>query len=102
MAKKKPAVKKLPLFATTRPAAFVPDPDDPKKAIQVGPQEVSTEGYEGSYRKIGDPESAPTYQLKVLDEDEAAGHYGRTHHAINQEFHWSGTEEQFRQQFDRA
>lgn len=86
---------------STRPAAFAPDPADPKKTIKVGPQEVDTKGYSGSYHKNDEHPKAEPYALKVYDEGEAAEHYGHTHHLINQEHYWSGTEKQFKEQFDK-
>lgn len=88
-------------FESTRPAAFVADPKDPQKAVQVGPQEVDMKGYTGKYHKIGEPKDAPDYGLMVVDEDEAAKHYGHTHHAKSEEHFWTGTEKQFKEQFEK-
>lgn len=78
-----------------RPIAFVPSKDDITKAIQVGPQRVSMEGFEGSYHKKDEPDDAEPYALKIVADDQ----YGQTHHARNQDHSWSGTVEQFEAQF---
>jgi len=101
MAKKKPTKVEAP-FKSTRPEAFAPDPADPRKAIKVGPQEVDTKGFSGSYHKLSEPKDAEPYKLKVVEDDEAANHYGRTHHLINQENFWTGTEKEFKDQFEKT
>jgi hypothetical protein len=104
MPKKKKTATAEPKFTSTRPKAFAPDPEhphDPTKMRQVGPQEVDTEGYSGSYHRISEPKDAEAYKLKVVDEAEAAAHYGRTHHLINQENFWAGTEKEFKDQFEK-
>jgi hypothetical protein len=101
MPAKKP-VKAEPPFVSTRPAAFVPDPADPKKTIQVGPQNVDTGGYSGSYHEVGETKNAEPYKLKVVEDDVASDHYGRTHHLINQENFWTGSEKEFKEQFEKT
>jgi hypothetical protein len=98
MPKKKAA---LPPIANPRPEAYVTDPNDAKKAIKVGPQPVNTEGYSGKYHKVDEPENALPYALKVLPEDEAAGHYDHTHHLINEHHFWTGSKQQFKEQFEK-
>lgn len=92
----------LPPVTDPRPPAFVADPKDHTKAIQVGPQEVDTEGYSGKYHKIDEPANALPYALKVLSDDEASHDYDRTHHLINQHHFWSGTKQQFKEQFEKV
>lgn len=85
---------------STRPATFIPDPEsrEPGKMKQVGPQKVDVSGYdEGSFKKIGEPEEAEPYKLKIVEDDP----HGQTHRAINQEHFWSGTAEQFKAQFEK-
>jgi hypothetical protein len=88
---------------STRPETFSPDPSDPTghAMIKTGPQPVDTEGYKGKYHKIGEPKSAEPYALKIVDADEASQHYDRTHHLINQEHFWTGSEAEFKQQFEK-
>lgn len=101
MPAKKTATKKEPVFTSTRPPTFVGDPTDPKKQTQFGPIKPDMEGYKGSYHKISEPKDSPPYGLKVLDVDEAGEHFGRTHHARSTEFSWTGTEQEFKEQFDQ-
>jgi len=98
----KKAKSPAPKFESTRPPAFMPDPADPRKAVQVGPQKPDMEGYKGSYHKIGEPDDAPTYGLKIVDEAGALPHFGRTHHAKSTEFSWHGTEKEFKEQFEKV
>jgi hypothetical protein len=78
-------------------------------SVQVGPQEVDMTGYEGAYVKKseqaeweakGSPEDKPPmpYGLKVDESDPM----GQTHHAQNNDHHWSGTKDQFENQFKEA
>lgn len=101
MSKKKAAPDKPKPPVSTRPDVFKPDPKDPKQAVQVGPQKVDTEGYSGSYRKLDEPKGSEPYKLKIVDEAEAAEHYGRDHHLINQEHFWAGTKEDFQKTFEK-
>lgn len=92
--------KEPPLIPSTRPATFVPDPkpDEPQRMKQVGPMKVDVEGYDdGSFKKIGEPPGSEPYKLKIVEDDP----HGQTHQAINQEHYWSGTEEQFKAQFEK-
>jgi hypothetical protein len=85
---------------STRPATFVPDPESREqgKMKQVGPMKVDVTGYgDGSFHKIGEPEEAEAYSLKIVKDDP----HGQTHQAINQEHFWSGTAEQFKEQFEK-
>ena len=66
-----------------------------ENAVQVGPQPVDMTGYEGAYHKKDEPDNAPPYGLKIDENDP----YGYTHHAQNDDHHWSGTAEQFEAQF---
>jgi len=102
MADKKKETKAEPKFESTRPPAFVPSPTDPKKTVQVGPQDPDMTGYSGSYHKIGEPKDAPPYGLKIMEGEDTAQHFGRTHHARSKEFSWSGTEAEFKAQFEKA
>lgn len=65
---------------------------------QVGPQEVDMTGFdEGSFRKLGEPQGSEMYKLKIVEDDP----HGQTHQLKNQEHYWSGTEEQFKAQFEK-
>lgn len=97
---KKAAAKAPEKFESTRPKVHVPDPNNPRKAIEVGQEKPDMTGYKGSYHKIGEPKDAPPYGLKVVDDDEAANHFGRTHHARSTEFSWQGTAKEFKEQFE--
>jgi hypothetical protein len=98
----KKTAKAEPKFESTRPPAFAPHPTNPKESVQVGPQKPDMEGYSGKYHKIGEPKDAPPYGLKVLDESDTAAHFGRTHHLRSEEFSWSGSEKEFKEQFEKA
>jgi len=78
-------------------------------ATQTGPQAVDMTGYEGEYIKKteqadweahGSPPDKPVdaYGLMIVDNDP----YGHTHHAQNNDHHWSGTKDQFEDQFKEA
>ena len=80
---------------------FAPDPDhphDPTKMRQVGPMKVDMEGFDGAYKKLGEPEGSEPYGLKKLEEPDQ---YGNTHYLKNQEHFWAGTEEQFKKEFEK-
>jgi hypothetical protein len=94
----KPKPKK---FESTRPPVFVPDKSDPTgyAQVQVGPKEpTDLSEYKGKYRQKDMPPDAPLFGLKIVDDDP----YGNTHHLKNSEYHWSGTKEDFKANFDKA
>ncbi len=102
----KKSAKKAGPPPSTRPMVSIPDPDDPsgKKIKMLAPQPVETKGYSGSFRKIDEPEGSEPYKLRTVDADdeEALTNFGHTHFAVNQEHFWSGTEKQFRDQFEKT
>ena len=79
-----------------RPDMYIPGGGG--EALQVGPQAVDVSEYEGSYHKKDEPDDAEPYGLKIVENDP----YGHTHHAQNQDHHWSGTKDQFEAQFVAA
>jgi len=88
---------------SARPSVFAPDPNDPMKAVQVGPAEVDMTGFEGEYYKKDEPSGSPSYGMKVLKGKAASeAAYGYTHTLKNQEHTWSGTKEQFEAQFSES
>jgi hypothetical protein len=99
MATKKEESTPAPISSTVRPATFVHDPtsDDPHRMRQAGPMKVDMTGFEGSYHKKSEPKDAEPYALKIVADDPT----GQTHHLKNQDHFWSGTEAQFKEQFDR-
>jgi hypothetical protein len=100
MATKKEESSPAPIPSTARPATFIHDPstDDPTRMKQVGPQKVDMTGFDdGSFRKKGETKKDEPYQLMIVEDDPM----GHTHHLKNQDHFWSGTEEQFKAQFDR-
>jgi hypothetical protein len=99
----KTAAKKDEPVPSTRPSMFVANPLKPTEAMKVGPLEVDTKGYSGKYHKIGEPKGAEPYALKVVEEDDeaATSNYGHTHHLLNQEHYWTGTKQQFKDQFEK-
>lgn len=99
-----PAVDPLSPAVISSPKAHPkPPPNIPKaKAIEAAkirylgqPPELSE--YKGSYvqRKDGQP-----FALAVLKSDEVENN--KTHFARNSVYMWNGTEEEFRDQFDKA
>lgn len=93
----KAPVKKSEPPPSTRPDVFVPNPADPKKMTKVGPQDVDMAGFSGKYHKIDEHKDAEPYGLKIVDDDP----YGKTHHLKNQEHFWTGTEAEFKAQFEK-
>ena len=75
------------------------DIKDPTKGVRAADKPDMT-GYKGSYKLKDAPEGTPPFGLKVVEEGE--GHYGHTHFLRSEEHSWSGTEEDFKDQFDKA
>jgi hypothetical protein len=60
----------------------------------VSTEPTDLDEYEGEYVQTSTGE---TYGLKVVENDP----HGRTHHAKNVDHFWSGTEDEFKLQFER-
>ncbi len=90
-------------YESPRKPIFVPSKDDPSKAIEVKPTEVDLKGYSGKYHHNSEPENFPDYQLKVIDADhpDAVETFGHTHWAKNQDRTWSGSEADFKANFEK-
>lgn len=83
---------------SSRPATFMADPHDVRRALQVGPQEVDMTGFKGEYYKKDEPPGSEPYGLKRL----RAAPYDHTFILQNQEHHWEGTRDQFEKQFSQS
>jgi hypothetical protein len=81
-----------------RPAAFVPNPIDPTKAVQVGPMAVDMTDFEGEWYKQDEPPDSEPYGRKIVPDDI----YGHTVHMKNQDHYWSGTPESFKLSFSKS
>lgn len=81
-----------------RPATFVPDPSDPTKMRQSGPQAVDFTGFDGEWYKQDEPPDSEPYMRKFVPDDQ----YGHTVHMKNQDHTWSGTPEQAKAQFSKT
>jgi hypothetical protein len=83
---------KRPTFGVINTTPFMP--------IQVAPQTVDVSKHKGQYYKKDQPKDSDFsfYALRVLP----ANQYGETHHLLNSEFSWLGTETQFKEQFEGA
>jgi hypothetical protein len=102
MAKKKTASRDVEagevVESDHRPATFVPDPSDPTKMRQSGPQAVDLSEYEGEWYKQDEPPDSEPYMRKLVPDDP----YGQTVHMKNQDRTWSGTPDQAKAQFSKT
>jgi hypothetical protein len=88
-------VTKKPEFVSTRPPVMV-DLKDPTKGMKAA-EPADMTGY-GSpvYKHKALPDDAPLFGLKVEE-----GDYGHTHHLRSAEHSWSGTEQEFKDAFEK-
>jgi hypothetical protein len=73
-----------------------PKPIDPKSGEPIDTTPVDLDDYEGSYTNVAHP--GETFGLKI-DEDDP--HLGHTHHLKSVDHYWSGTEQEFKEAFEK-